>query len=184
MALVTQLPIAPGRISGFTLLELMITVAVMAVLLGLAMPSMRDFILASQTTSQFNNMMGNLNMARAEAAKSGNSVRVSAVDGDWNSGWQIATDRNRNAAIDADQGDLQLMLANGANRDFNWQVQAGGANTLVFYFEPSGRLAGNQALTLELRRPDNAEHPERCKRILVDPSGRAEGQKGLVQPCV
>lgn len=61
---------------------------------------------------------------------------VACEGGDWNNGWQIATDRNRNAAIDAGQGDLELLAANGASRDFNWQVQADGVGVGAFYFDP------------------------------------------------
>jgi type IV fimbrial biogenesis protein FimT len=57
------------RHSGFTLLELMFTIAVLGVLLGLAVPNFRDFLRNARLTSVSNDLLVDINVARTEAIK-------------------------------------------------------------------------------------------------------------------
>ncbi|SDF14987.1 MULTISPECIES: GspH/FimT family pseudopilin [Rhodanobacteraceae] len=52
---------------GFTLIELMVTVLVLAILVGIAAPSFVDFMRRNQVTSQANEFLGALRLARASA---------------------------------------------------------------------------------------------------------------------
>lgn len=61
----------PRPQAGFTLMELMITIAIAAVLLALAAPNMGDFIKNNRMTSETNNLVAQINRARGEAAKRG-----------------------------------------------------------------------------------------------------------------
>jgi len=61
---------------GFTLLELMFTIALLGTLLGLAAPSFRDFLRNSKLTSSSNDLLADLNLARTEAIKRRESVIV------------------------------------------------------------------------------------------------------------
>src|SRR3990167_8172459 len=78
--------------SGFTLVELMITLAILAILLGLAMPAVTDFAIKQRVSSQANEMMLSLAFARSEAVKLNQDVRVipraSAANG-WSDGWCV-----------------------------------------------------------------------------------------------
>jgi type IV fimbrial biogenesis protein FimT len=58
-----------ARTRGFTLVELMFTVLVMAVLLGIGVPNLRDFIRNSRMTAAANDLLADLNLARSEAMK-------------------------------------------------------------------------------------------------------------------
>lgn len=60
---------APARMGGFTLLELMLVVTVAAVILGLGIPNMAQFIRNNRMTSAANDMLAGLHMARTEAVK-------------------------------------------------------------------------------------------------------------------
>lgn len=83
--------------SGFTLIELIVTLAVFAIILLIAVPSYRDLILNNRGVSQINDLVAGLNYARSEAIKRGISVSVCASsDGatcnagsDWSQGWII-----------------------------------------------------------------------------------------------
>ncbi|HEU4664174.1 MAG TPA: GspH/FimT family pseudopilin [Dokdonella sp.] len=75
--------------AGFTMFELMITVAIVAILAGIALPNYREFMIRMTVTENVNTLLGALNTARAEAVKRGRRVAVIANGGDWNSGWQI-----------------------------------------------------------------------------------------------
>ncbi len=55
--------------AGFTLIELMFTVIVLAVLLGIGVPNFRDFIRNSRMASAANDLLADTNLARSEAVK-------------------------------------------------------------------------------------------------------------------
>lgn len=60
---------SPTVAKGFTLLELMLTVTVAGIILGLGAPNMADFIRNSRMTSSANDVLAALHMARTEAVK-------------------------------------------------------------------------------------------------------------------
>lgn len=55
--------------TGFTLIELMFTIVVLAVLLGIGVPNFRDFIRNSRLTAAANDLLADINLARSEAVK-------------------------------------------------------------------------------------------------------------------
>ena len=55
------------NVRGFTLIELMITLAVAAILITAALPSFNEFIKNNRLTTQANNFIATLNLARSEA---------------------------------------------------------------------------------------------------------------------
>ena len=68
-----------ARQCGFTLIELMVTVAVAVVLLGLAVPSFRDMIEKSRLRGATDDIVNLLNISRAGAVKLGLDVNASVV---------------------------------------------------------------------------------------------------------
>ncbi len=83
------------RTRGFTLIELMVTLAVAAVMMTLAAPSFVAFMRNSELVSQANAMVAALNTARTEAMKRGLGTMVVPKDGQaWTSGWRVFVDIN------------------------------------------------------------------------------------------
>lgn len=87
--------------NGVTLIELMVTLAILAVLVGLAAPGMTDLIRDARLSSQTDALVSALNLARLEAVKQRRDVTFcpaatpdtasacSAVATDWAKGWLI-----------------------------------------------------------------------------------------------
>jgi type IV fimbrial biogenesis protein FimT len=83
--------------SGFTLIELMVTLAIAAILMMVAVPSFTDFQRNAQLTSVANNMLASINAAKGEAMKRGGDVVIAPFDGtSWASGMTVFVDKNNN----------------------------------------------------------------------------------------
>jgi type IV fimbrial biogenesis protein FimT len=86
---------------GFTLVELMVTLAIVAILASVAVPSFQDMVNNNRLTSQANEFITALNYSRSEAVKRGTSITLTAnTSGNWDDGWTIkdGTDTIRNYA--------------------------------------------------------------------------------------
>lgn len=79
--------------SGFTVVELMTTLMIAAIILSLAAPSFRDYVANSRLTTTTNDFVTAISFARSEAVRSANTVRIVAVSpssaNEWGAGWQV-----------------------------------------------------------------------------------------------
>jgi type IV fimbrial biogenesis protein FimT len=84
-----------------SLIELMVTIAVLVILLGLAIPSFQSFIRNNRLTTVANELASAFSIARSEAVRRGQQVTVCKADtyadipacggdADWNNGWLIS----------------------------------------------------------------------------------------------
>lgn len=84
---------------GFTLVELMIVLAVAAVLLAIAVPSMSQFTLSGKLRGYSNEIVASVVLARSEAIKRNQAVRLCVANtagddcasGGWEGGWIVIT---------------------------------------------------------------------------------------------
>jgi type IV fimbrial biogenesis protein FimT len=102
--------------SGFTLLELMMTLVLLSILLALGVPSMRTIILNNRTTGISNELFSSLVMARSEAIKRNQEVSITAIStvsgNEWgDGGWRIWIDDNGNGSYDAGSDTLIRQIA-------------------------------------------------------------------------
>ncbi|QGG81200.1 prepilin-type N-terminal cleavage/methylation domain-containing protein [Litorivicinus lipolyticus] len=74
---------------GFTLIETLVVLAVAAILLSVAIPSMRPFVQEQRARTTAQTFMSDLVFARGEAARGNTRVTVTAVGGNWANGWTI-----------------------------------------------------------------------------------------------
>lgn len=78
-----------NRPGGFTLTELMITVTIAAVLLGIGVPSLSSFMGSQAITTASHDVTAMLVLARSEAIKRNANVVATPVSGDWKNGWTV-----------------------------------------------------------------------------------------------
>jgi type IV fimbrial biogenesis protein FimT len=90
---------------GFNLLELMVAVAVLAILLSIGVPSFSQMVRDNRVVANTNELVVALSVARSEAVKRGAPTAVCARTGpttdvcrtggsnDWSSGWLVFTDQ-------------------------------------------------------------------------------------------
>ena len=93
-----------ARHGGFTLIELMVTVTVAAVLLRVAIPSFSRLIANNRLATQTNELVGGLNLARSEAVRQGQGVSIRSDSGgsDFGTGWRVFKDPTSAGAAPAD----------------------------------------------------------------------------------
>ncbi len=123
--------------TGFTLIELMVTVAVAATVLTVGVPSFRELIQNNRLTTAVNDMVTEFNLARSEAVKRGAPVtlckRNTAGTGcdstvAWLSGWIVFADTNGNGTVDS--GD-QILRIHGPLSGIN-SLNFGSRNRVTF----------------------------------------------------
>lgn len=92
--------------NGFTLIELMITIAIAAILLALAAPGFRDLLLNNRIATQNNDLISDLALARSEAAKRGGRVTIctssdgaTCTNSNWDEGRILFVDASPYGAV-------------------------------------------------------------------------------------
>lgn len=173
---------------GFTLVELMIALAVLAIMVAIATPSFREISLNNRSSSNINNLLADLSMARSEAVKVARTASVAALGGDWNSGWEVFEDTNGNGVRDA--GEELIKTAPSVNVGY----EGNPANQFTLR-GVSGATAGSDAVLAvtfgalgQIRTPADGARFALCRPggdaarstgIRIDPSGRAQAVKNL-----
>lgn len=165
------------RAAGFTLIELMVTVAIGAVLMMVAAPSFIGFQRNSEMTSLTNALLAAANTARAEAMKTGmNAFVVPSGNGsDWSAGWVVFVDKNRDNAYTASAD--TTVLVQGATPSYITITGTGNAAispASYIRFDSSGYASTAGNLTLSIVRSDvpSAQADAETRRIVVAPTGR------------
>lgn len=132
---------------GFTLFELIVTVAIAAIILSLGIPGFRSVIQNNRATTHTNDLVTALNLGRSEATRRAAAITVcSSVNGascsggnDWSTGW--------------------IVVNAGGDVIRTWPARSGGAgvvsgNVSQVRFLARGSLPGGAAPLMRVRLPN------------------------------
>lgn len=160
----------PGKAeAGITLIDLMLALAVAAVLMSIALPSLRDLQQRQRIVSAANELVAHINLARQHAVlKREISVMCPSLDAEtcsggnrWEHGWIVFRDPDRNGAPDVSSDVLRVgsvvddLLIDSAGR------------TRIRYM-PSGAASGTN-LTIKLC---DTGVPDQSRAVVVSNPGR------------
>lgn len=130
------------RVRGFTLIELLVTIALIAIVLAIGLPNFQQAIRSNRVATATNELMAAITLARSEGMRGqgGGNVCTSpdgiACGGDWNDGWMVWTDRNRDDAPSSDE----VMRYVRAPEQIAIAASAGSGSLKAFKFDLRGRL--------------------------------------------
>ena len=142
------------RVRGFSMIEMMMGIAILAILIKIAAPSFSDFISKSRLTSSVSTLVADLNYARGEAIMRNAPVIVCAKVSNasscattptWQTGWVVCVDANSDNVCDTASATVPnpIRVRNGVSS--TTPINAGAA---VTRFSTVGAVTGNGAFTV------------------------------------
>lgn len=189
-----------ARVSrGYTLIELIVVMTIVGIVIGIAVPSYKYVTNSNRVSAEVNQLLGDMQYARSEAAKEGMTVTVCPSNNattsspscltsgvtTWNTGWLIFADVNGNGAFDT--GD-QVLRAQPAFSSNDTLVSSDSAVLFVSFnregftaIPASDNTSTNGGLLFKLTvTPANTQW-ERC--LLISYVGIMQTIRGGTSPC-
>lgn len=171
----------PHRMSGVTLVELMVTIAVAAIIAAIAVPSFQSTIRSNRAATTANELLASLMLARSEAIRNGSSAGIcpsangTTCSNDWSAGWLVWSDTDGNGNLDGTETVIRYSQARNG-------VQLSTVNANRFIFDRRGRakgkdgsnadLSGSQVLTIKPKDCPAGEQSERDLTITATGQSR------------
>jgi type IV fimbrial biogenesis protein FimT len=143
------------RHSGFSLIEMVIAMAIVAVAAALAAPEFNRLLSNRRVSSAADDLYGTLFYARSEAIRRNQTVVVQAIDGDWSNGWEVP-----------DPITPANLLLQHAQTKLTAAETSVGADSINY--QPSGRLPSGAAPSFTLC---DTTHRARQRVVTIDLSG-------------
>lgn len=168
-----------NRQSGFSLLEILISLAVTIIVLAIAVPNFTNLIHSNKLTGSVNEFVAALHLTRSEAVRAGGATicasdnQTNCNSADWHDGWIVFSDYNSNGIRDKDdlgedepiirasEGIPQsLKLKTGSTviryGSNGFLFPAGTTESIVFCADGSGGLDGREIKVNTAGRPNTA----------------------------
>jgi type IV fimbrial biogenesis protein FimT len=166
----------PQRISGFTLIEVMVVITIVAVLMALAIPSYQYVTSANRISGEVNGLLGDMQYARSEAIKEGQTVTVCSSTNPtspaptcsgtttWQTGWIVFSDVNGNGTVDAPQ---DVILRVQRTFSFGDTLNADNGMTAVTFNREGFALGLANKVTVTLHAAVPTTGSTRCLQITI-----------------
>jgi type IV fimbrial biogenesis protein FimT len=153
--------------AGFTMLELMAVITIMAILAALAIPGFGYLAANTKVKGASTELYLAMIRARSESVKRNRGVALVAISGDednWQAGWQVIADGDNDGAFDPDDDDDRVVYEQGELK----RVAITMADDTVV-FRPTGRISG-AAPEFDVASEDPEHDLKRC--VSADLTGR------------
>lgn len=152
MVAVTSFFKTPASARGISLVEILVTLAILALVATFAVPNFRTFVQSNNITASANNLMGSLSLARSEAIKRNmtvsvcaSSTHVSCTGVDWDNGWIVFTDSGEDGVVDHSDEILSVVKGLAAGMELS-------SSAPFIQFKPNGALAACLSCMIDFGR--------------------------------
>lgn len=167
---------------GVTLIELMVTLAIMGIVMALAAPSFQETIANNRTVTVANQLITTLAFARSEAIKRGVQItikRKGSTSGRWESGWDVFTDSTGDGTMNG--ADSILKTYDTLPVGYTLRTVGTYANDWIAYLgtgfsKGSGTWTNDQTFRL----CDSSGSTAKSRAITINTLGRATVTEGTV----
>jgi type IV fimbrial biogenesis protein FimT len=142
-----------GSYRGFTLIEMLATIAVATILVTLAAPSFREIAVRNRLVTYANDLISSVNLARSEAVRRGLPVTLCpsitgtrCAGSNWNNGWIAFVNTNDDNPATVDAGEPVLRVHEAPAGSYTIYSSAVFINHVTFRADGSANDAGLFAL--------------------------------------
>lgn len=172
------------RALGFTIVELMVAVAVMAILVAIAAPNFSDMLKANRVQSISRDLYSQLNYARSEAVSRRKTIMFchssngTSCGGTWSNGWVICLANSTTAPTDCGTSLTKYLLRVYKDVGNNTLSVVDNAGTPVaqdyFYFSSSGVVTGSASsgMSFTAKICESTNTAKYARAILITPAGQ------------
>ncbi len=167
---------------GFTLLELMIVIAILGITMAFAAPGLSTLISNNRISSDASDFAAALQLAKAEAVARVNPVVICKKNttsngcissGDWSQGWIVFSDDNGNGGVDAGSGETVLLVHEALEARITFGGTTGVTDSITY--RPSGTTSVTSTEILIIC--DDRGFDASARGILVTITGRGSMMK-------
>jgi type IV fimbrial biogenesis protein FimT len=166
--------------AGFTLVEILITIGIAAVLMAVGIPSFRYVTNSNRIASEINGLLGDLQFARGEAIKEGRSITACvSTDGQnctssnsWNNGWIVFQDPNGNHTVDGGETVLRVRSTFSGSDAF---IATGNVTSITF--NRQGYAVGMPTAGTMLQLHDTTSNANWARCLIVNFNGMMSSAK-------
>jgi type IV fimbrial biogenesis protein FimT len=171
------------HVAGFTMTELIVVMIIIGILAAIGAPTFKYVTASNRIAAEINGLLGDMQFARSEAVKEGQTVTVCAsstpytsctgAGGAWQHGWIVFLDANGNQQVDTGEAILRVQPAFNGTDTF---IANPAAYTAATYnrmgYAPTGQ---NTTLNISLHDSSNNHNWTRC--LAITPVGTAATEK-------
>jgi prepilin-type N-terminal cleavage/methylation domain-containing protein len=133
---------------GFTLIEILVVVTIIAIMLVIGVPAMGEFVADQRVRTVTSDITSELALARAKAIETSRRVYMQKLGVNWNNGWRLYADINDNGAYDVGI-DVELKRFDGFNTGniYVCTLPASISSVNQIILRPDGRIVRSGAVT-------------------------------------